>query len=271
MSDLKILVAGAAGRMGRVVMREALLTDGMDLCGGFEAAGHELLGKDLGQLAGLEPVSKYLAVGDRSCFEAAHAVIDFTAPDASIDNARLAVDAGVALVLGTTGFNAIQEEEIRRLSKRSVIVKSGNMSLGVNLIAHFVREAAARLGREFDIEIFEAHHRDKKDAPSGTALMLGAAAAKGRSTNLESEAVFTRNGLTGARPEGAIGFSVFRGGGVVGDHDVTFAAASELVTFSHRALDRSLFAKGAITAAKWTRDKTPGLYSMADVLGLPAD
>lgn len=267
MSNIKLLVAGAAGRMGRAVIREALSTPGVTIAGGFERKGAEALGRDLGPLAGLDSLGVVVEEGPHSSIRRADALIDFTAPAASLENARLAAEHGVPHIIGTTGFTAEDDAEIASLARRAVIVKSGNMSLGVNLLAELVREAAARLGPDYDIEIVEAHHRAKVDAPSGTALMLGRAAADGRGVDLSDVSVRARDGAVGARPPGAIGFAVIRGGGIIGDHDVMFAGAEETITLSHHAIDRGLFAKGAVTAAKWAIGKPPGLYSMADVLG----
>lgn len=267
MANLKLLVAGAAGKMGRAVIREALSTKGVTLAGGFDRAGSDALGRDLGPLAGLDALGIAVEAGPETAIRRADALVDFTAPEASLANARIAAENGVPLIVGTTGFSADEDNEIAALAARIAIVKSGNMSLGVNLIAELVREAASRLGPDYDIEIVEAHHRAKVDAPSGTALMLARAAAAGRGVDLESHSVRARDGAVGARPRGAIGFAVVRGGGIVGDHDVIFAGGEETITLSHRAIDRGLFAKGAIAAAKWAIGKPPGLYSMADVLG----
>lgn len=267
MPTLRLLIAGAAGRMGRAIIREALSTPGVTIAGGFERQGHEALGRDLGPLAGLDSLGVVVEPEAARALGRADALIDFTAPAASLSNARLAAKSGVAHIIGTTGFSPDDEAEIASLAKRMAIVKSGNMSLGVNLLAELVREAAARLSAEYDIEVVEAHHRAKVDAPSGTALMLARAAARGRGVDLDSNAVRTRDGAIGERPKGAIGFAVVRGGGIIGDHDVIFAGAEESLTLSHHAIDRGLFAKGAVAAAKWAVGKPPGLYSMADVLG----
>ncbi|HNS86759.1 MAG TPA: 4-hydroxy-tetrahydrodipicolinate reductase [Parvularculaceae bacterium] len=267
MANVKLLVAGAAGKMGRAVIKEALSTPGVSIAGGFERPGHEAVGKDLGPLAGLDSLGVAIEAGPEKQIARADALIDFTAPAASLSNARLAAEAGVPHIIGTTGFAAEQEEEIAALARRAAIVKSGNMSLGVNLLAALAREAAQRLGPDYDIEIVEAHHRAKIDAPSGTALLLGRAVADGRGVALEDNEIRARDGAVGARPQGAIGFAVIRGGGIIGDHDVMFAGAEETLTLSHRAIDRGLFAKGAVAAAKWAIGKPPGLYSMADVLG----
>jgi 4-hydroxy-tetrahydrodipicolinate reductase len=267
MANLRILVAGAAGKMGRAVIRQALSTPGVAIAGGFERAGSDAIGKDLGPLAGLDGLGVAVEADAEKSIRRADALIDFTAPAASLANARLAAAAGVAHIIGTTGFSAPEESEITALAEKIAIVKSGNMSLGVNLLAELVREAAARLGPDYDIEIVEAHHRAKLDAPSGTALMLARAAADGRGVTLQDHSVRTRDGAIGERPNGAIGFAVIRGGGIVGDHEVMFAGADEAIALSHRAIDRGLFAKGALAAAKWAKGKAPGLYSMADVLG----
>lgn len=265
--NLKILVAGAAGRMGRALVREALATPGVALAGGFERPGHADTGKDLGPLAGLDALGLVVEAEAGAPLRRADVVVDFTAPAATLDHARLAAAAKKPLVIGTTGFDAAGEAAIAALARDVAIVKSGNMSLGVNLLAELVREAAARLGPDYDIEIVEAHHRAKVDAPSGTALMLGRAAAAGRGVDLAASRVMTREGVIGERPKGAIGFAVVRGGGVIGDHEVMFAGPEEVIALSHRAIDRGLFARGAITAAKWVMGRPPGLYSMADVLG----
>lgn len=261
---MKLAIAGAAGKMGRALIREALSTPGVALAGGFERAGHAAIGKDLGPLAGLDGLGLLVEQGPEGALRRADALIDFTAPAATLATLRLAAAAKVPVIVGTTGFSAEEETEIAALAAATPVVKSGNMSLGVNLLAELVREAAARLGPDYDIEIVEAHHRAKTDAPSGTALMLARAAASARGIDPPDAALASR---AGARPKGAIGFAVVRGGGIVGDHEVMFAGAEETISLAHRALDRGLFAKGAVAAAKWVAGKPPGLYSMADVLG----
>lgn len=266
MANTSILVAGAGGRMGKAVVAEVLKTPGARLAGGFERSGGPHIGKDIGALAGLDAIGLAVEAEMGAGLKRAGAVIDFTAPVASLDHARAAAAEGVAHVIGTTGFSAEQEAELAAVAGDIPIVKSGNMSLGVNLLTALVEEAAAALGEDYDIEIFEAHHRHKVDAPSGTALMLGKAAAAGRGVSLgDKKADGTRGG---ARKEGDIGFSVFRGGGVVGEHKVSFAGADEIITLSHSAIDRALFARGAVKAAQWAMGRAPGLYSMRDVLGL---
>lgn len=266
MANVRMLIAGAAGKMGRAVVKEALATPGVALAGGFERPGHEAVGRDLGPLAGLDSLGIAVEPGPATAIRRADALIDFTSPAASVENARIAAAAGVPHVIGTTGFSADQTREIEALSAKNVIVRSGNMSLGVNILVELVRQTAERLGPDYDIEIIDNHHRGKVDAPSGTALLLARAAAEGRGAN-PLETIRSRDGAIGERPLGAVGFAVIRGGGVVGDHDVMFAGAQEVITLSHRAIDRGLFAKGAIAAAKWAIGKTPGLYSMQDVLG----
>lgn len=269
MTRYGILVAGAAGRMGRAVIAEILKTPGAALAGGFEKAESPLLGADIGNLAGHDALGLALAASPESAgIKRAAALIDFTAPAASIDNARAAAAAGAALILGTTGLTAAQESAIEAFAKQIPIVRSGNMSLGVNLLAALVEKAARKLCDDYDIEIVEEHHRDKRDAPSGTALMLARAAADGRGVDLAKKSVYGRSGETGARKAGDIGFAVVRGGGIVGEHRVMFAGSQEVITLSHAAIDRGLFARGAVAAAKWAIGKPPGLYSMRDVLGL---
>ena len=268
MSNNGILVAGAGGRMGKAVIAEVLRTPGAQLAGGFERADGPDIGKDMGVLAGLDAIGLKVENSVEAGLRRAGALIDFTVPAASVANARAAAAAGVAHIIGTTGLSEADEAAIREAAERTPIVKSGNMSLGVNLLAALVEDAARRLDDNFDIEIFEAHHRAKLDAPSGTALMLGAAAARGRGVDLREKAAGMTGDRRGARKEGDIGFSVFRGGGVVGDHAVSFAAMEEVITLSHSAIDRALFARGAVAAARWATGKAPGLYSMRDVLGL---
>ena len=272
MTKTAMLVAGAGGKMGRAVIGEILKTPGAALAGGFDRAGAPHLGKDLGALAGLDSIGLIVDADAGPGLARAGSLIDFTAPAASVANARAAAEVGVAHIIGTTGFSAAQEGEIRAAAARVPIVKSGNMSLGVNLLCALVEDAAGRLDDSFDIEIFEAHHREKVDAPSGTALMLGRAAARGRGVDLDEKAAGMANGgvggRTGVRRVGDIGFSVFRGGGIVGDHRVSFAAMDEILTLSHTAIDRSLFARGAVVAAQWATGRAPGLYSMRDVLGI---
>jgi 4-hydroxy-tetrahydrodipicolinate reductase len=268
MSDLRLVVVGVAGRMGQTVVRTLTATPGFTLAAALERPGSDAIGKDAGVLAGLPPLGVAVSDDPLAAFLAADAVIDFTVPAASVAFAELAAQARIVHVAGTTGCSEAQEAAFAAAARHARIVRSGNMSLGVNLVAGLVRRAAAALGEAFDIEIVEMHHRMKVDAPSGTALLLGAAAAEGRGVSLDAKAVRGRDGLTGARQPGDIGFASLRGGTVVGDHMVTFAGAFERIEIGHRAEDRSIYARGALKAARWAFDKKPGLYSMADVLGL---
>ncbi len=267
---LRIGVVGATGRMGRTLVRTVLENEGCELAGAITHAECPNVGQDAAVLAGLPPFGITVGTDATALFAACDAVLDFTQPEASVFYAQLAAQHKVAHIIGTTGFSEQQLGEIAQCAKQTVIVRSGNMSLGVNLLAALTEKVAATLGVDFDIEIVEMHHRHKVDAPSGTALLLGEAAANGRSVRLKDHAVRSRDGYTGERPEGAIGFATLRGGSVVGDHTVMFAGASERIELRHIAEDRSIFARGAVKAAQWTTGKSAGLYSMRDVLGLEA-
>ena len=266
MSDMRLIVAGAGGRMGRILVRAIADTRGLKLAGALEDGRSPLLGQDSGVLAGLPANGIKLVADAKPLFANADGIVDFTAPKASIEFAALA--AGKVHVLGTTGLNPDDEAKIKAAGKNAVIVKSGNMSLGVNLLAALTKRVAKTLGPEFDIEVLEMHHNKKVDAPSGTALMLGRAAAEGRGIDLAQHSARGRDGETGARNPGDIGFASLRGGTVVGEHSVIFAGPAERVELVHRAEDRMIFARGALKAALWARGQKPGLYSMADVLGL---
>ena len=265
---LRIGLVGAAGRMGATLVREITGRPGVCLSGATERPGAEALGRDVGSLAGLEPLGLAITADAAALFATSDVVIDFTAPAATMAHAALAAEHGVPLVIGTTGLDAGHERQLAEHARRVAMVLSGNMSLGVNLLVALTRKVAATLGPDFDIEIVEMHHRHKVDAPSGTALMLGRAAAAGRGVSLDDVADRGRDGITGARTPGAIGFAALRGGDVVGEHTVLFAADGERVELTHKATDRRLCARGAVTAALWTRTRPPGLYAMADVLGL---
>ena len=268
MADMRVVIAGAAGRMGRTLVALVKATPGMALSGALERVGSDALGRDAGELAGVGHLGVALSSDPLQAVLHADAVIDFTAPASTVELAALAAQARIAHVIGTTGLSTGDIEKIDAASRHAVIVRSGNMSLGVNLLAGLVRKVAATLGPEYDIEVVETHHKMKVDAPSGTALMLGEAAAKGRGVDLAAHSARGRDGITGARKTGDIGFASLRGGTVVGDHTVLFAGPSERIELTHRAEDRSLFAHGAIRAAAWCRGRKPGHYSMADVLGL---
>jgi 4-hydroxy-tetrahydrodipicolinate reductase len=265
--DLKIVVAGASGRMGRALVREIAQGHGVTLVGALESEGHPDLGTDAGALAGLQPNGVKLTADPLPLLAAAQGVIDFTRPMVSIMLADLAAQARIVHVIGTTGFSTNDENRIAAAANHAVIVKSGNMSLGVTLLAALVAKAAKALPN-YDIEILEMHHKMKVDAPSGTALLLGEAAAKARGIPLERHSVRGREGNTGPREEGSIGFASLRGGSVVGEHEVILAGAGERIILSHSAEDRSIFARGALAAVRWGHGKKPGLYGMTDVLGL---
>lgn len=268
MSDMRLVVAGAGGRMGRTLIQAIADSKGAVLAGALEQAGSPLLGKDAGELAGLGPNGITLTSDAAALAAKADGIIDFTIPKASVDLATVAAGAGIVHVIGTTGFSAADESAIKAASSKAVIVKSGNMSLGVNLLAALVKRVAKTLDDEFDIEIVEMHHNRKIDAPSGTALLLGQAAAAGRGVDLSQKKDAARDGHTGARKPGNIGFASLRGGTVVGEHNVIFAGPAERIELGHRAEDRMIFARGAAKAALWARGQKPGLYAMADVLGL---
>jgi 4-hydroxy-tetrahydrodipicolinate reductase len=268
MTDMRLIVAGAGGRMGRALTRVISETKGAVLAGALEAPGSDLLGKDAGVLAGL-PANGVLVSADLWTMSAnADGILDFTVPAATIANVAIAAERGLVHIIGTTGLSASDNAVIKSVTTRATVVRSGNMSLGVNLLAALVKRVAQSLDDSFDIEILEMHHNAKIDAPSGTALMLGEAAAAGRKLALEAHSARGRDGVTGARRTGDIGFASLRGGTVTGDHSVIFAGPMERIELTHRAEDRTMFAQGAVKAAMWARDKKPGLYTMADVLGL---
>ncbi len=268
---MRLAVVGAGGRMGRELIRTINEIDGAELGAAIERSGSDLIGKDAGLLAGLEENGIKITDDALAAFAAVDGVIDFTSPVSSLVYAGFAAQARIVHVIGTTGFEQKDEAAILAASRHAKIVKSGNMSLGVNLLASLVKQAAKALDiDDFDIEVVEMHHRKKVDAPSGTALLLGDAAAKGREQNLNEVSVRGRDGITGAREAGTIGFAALRGGTVIGEHSVIFAGENERIVLSHIAENRSIFARGAIKAALWAQDKPHGLYSMADVLGLEA-
>jgi 4-hydroxy-tetrahydrodipicolinate reductase len=268
MSEMRLVVVGAAGRMGRILIKAVAGAQNCRLVGAIERPGSEALGHDAGLIAGAGLLEVDVTDDPLPLFAEADAVLDFTAPPATVEFAALAAQARIVHVIGTTGLQEADFAKLEAAARHARIVQSGNMSLGVNLLAGLVRKVAATLGEDFDIEILEMHHRQKVDAPSGTAILLGEAAAKGRKIALDAHSVRTRDGHTGARRAGDIGFATLRGGTVVGDHSVIFAGSGERLELSHRAEDRSLFAGGALKAAAWAFDKKPGYYTMADVLGL---
>lgn len=263
----RIGILGCAGRMGRALTLEVLARADAELAGGVEQSSspavgtpilHPVSGADTGLRVGSDPAA---------LFEQSDVVIDFTAPMATVYHAKLAVDTKTALVVGTTGLAAADDARLDAAARDTVIVQAANFSLGVNLMLALTEDVARRLGEDFDIEILEMHHRNKVDAPSGTALALGVAAAKGRGVALDAVADRVRDGITGARTRGHIGFATLRGGNVVGDHTVIFAADNERIELTHKAGDRAIFARGAVAAALWAKGKPAGRYSMFDVLG----
>lgn len=265
---MRLVVVGAAGRMGRTLVRVIAETPGAVLAGAVDRPGIAEIGGDAGELAGLGPNGIAVVDDPLPVFAKADGVLDFTAPAATIAFVELAAQARIVHVIGTTGLSTEDEARIKAAARHAVVVKSGNMSLGVNLLAVLVRQAAKALDADFDIEVLEMHHRHKVDAPSGTALLLGRAAAEGRGIDLDANSVRTRDGHTGARKRGDIGFATLRGGSVVGEHSVILAGEGEVIEITHKAADRAIFARGAVKAALWGRGRKPGLYSMADVLGL---
>ena len=269
MSDMGLVVVGAAGRMGQALIRAIHTMPGARVVGAVERAGSDYLGRDVGEIAGLGPINVSISDDPLPVFARADGVLDFTAPAATVEFAGYAAQARIVHVIGTTGCSADDDARIEAAARHATIVKSGNMSLGVNMLAVLVEKAAKALeGDAFDIEVVEMHHRHKVDAPSGTALLLGQAAADGRSIDLAENSVRVRDGHTGPRPAGPIGFATLRGGSVIGEHKVIFAGEGERIELTHIAQDRMNFAMGAVTAAKWAEGKAPGLYSMRDVLGL---
>lgn len=269
LAPMRLVVTGASGRMGKALIRAIADNPATILSGAIVREGSPLVGQDAGEMAGTGKNGIIISADPLPAFAEAEGVLDFTTPATSLIYAALAAQARIVHVIGTTGCSEDDEEKIRAAARHAKIIKSGNMSLGVNLLSALVEQAARALpSSAFDIEILEMHHKHKVDAPSGTALLLGEAAAKGRDINLNDHSVRVRDGHTGAREDGTIGFATLRGGSVIGEHSVMFAGASERITLTHQAQDRSVFAEGAVSAVLWGRDKKPGLYSMRDVLGL---
>ena len=262
------IVTGASGRMGRMLIDEVLGHGGLALAAVLERPGHAWAGLDLGEALGRAALGVPVLEDPLEAFRAADIVLDFTTPEASVAHAALAAQARAVHVIGTTGFSAEHLPALEAAARHSVQVRAGNMSLGVNLLVSLTRKVAAALDESFDIEIVETHHRQKVDAPSGTALMLGHAAAEGRGKRLDDIAERGRDGLTGARADGAIGFASLRGGDVVGEHEIVLAGTGERVVLGHVATDRRIFAKGALKAGLWGLGRAPGTYGMVDVLGI---
>lgn len=263
-----IVVTGASGRMGQMLIETINASDKARLVGAIERTGHPWVGQDVGEAMGGAGLGVRVLDDPLEAFAKAQAVVDFTAPEATLEFAALAAQARAVHVIGTTGMSDTQIARLEPASRHAVIVRAGNMSLGVNLLTQLTKKVAAALDEDYDIEIIEAHHNQKVDAPSGTALMLGQAAADGRGVSLSDVSDRGRDGITGARKRGDIGFTAIRGGDIIGEHDVLFAAAGERITLRHVASDRSVFARGALKAALWGQGKSPGQYDMLDVLGL---
>lgn len=265
---MKIGVVGAAGRMGQMLLKEIIATDGAEIAGGTEVPGSPAVGRDLGDFIGSDGAGHIIGDDAAALFAASDVVIDFTVPVATVGHARLAAENDTALVIGTTGMSDDQQAIVDAAATRVAMVQAGNMSLGVNLLTQVTKQVAAALGIEWDVEVVEMHHRHKIDAPSGTALMLGRAAAEGRDQDHDQVMQSGRHGETGARRQGDIGYAALRGGMVVGDHTVIFASDNERIELTHKASDRSLFAAGAVRAALWLKGQAPARYDMLDVLGL---
>ena len=263
-----IVITGASGRMGQMLIKTVMASDRCHLSGVLERTGHAWVGQDIGTAMGGATMGVTVSDDALDVFASAQAIIDFTAPAATVTFAGLAAQARAVHVIGTTGLSDADLKAIDAAARHAVIVRAGNMSLGVNLLTKLTEKVAAALDDDFDIEIIEAHHNQKVDAPSGTALMLGEAAASGRGVKLSEVSDSGRDGITGARKRGDIGFAAIRGGDIVGEHDVLFAAAGERITLRHVATDRAVFARGALKAALWGQNKAPGAYDMMDVLGL---
>lgn len=269
MTDLPgIAVTGASGRMGRMLIRTVTENPAVKLVGAVERKGHDWAGRDVGVAMGGTELGVVVTDDPLDAFAKAQVILDFTTPEATLDFAALAAQARAVHVIGTTGMTDAQIAALEPAARHAVIVRAGNMSLGVNLLVQLTRQVAAALDEDFDIEVIEAHHNQKVDAPSGTALMLGEAAAQGRGVALGDVADRGRDGITGARKRGDIGFTAIRGGDIVGEHDVMFAAPGERIILRHVASDRGLFARGALKAALWGLGQRPGHYDMLDVLGL---
>lgn len=268
MSGMRIVVVGAGGRMGRTLITKVLETPGISVSAAIDLEKSSVIGEDIGRLVGRNEFGISVSDDPVTAFADADGVLDFTSPQATVQYVELSAQARIVHVIGTTGFTESDERKIEAASRHARIVKSGNMSLGVNLLAGLVKQAARSLDEEYDIEILEMHHRHKVDAPSGTAKLFGQSAALGRGIELKERSILERVGQTGIRTVGDIGFATLRGGTVVGSHAVVFAGQGEVIELSHKAEDRGIFALGAIKAAIWAKDKSPGLYSMSDVLGL---
>jgi len=268
MTKMRLAVMGASGRMGKELSMAVLNHPDTEIAGATEMPGSPAIGTDIGTLNNVPALGVSIQEDPIDLFTKVDGILDFTSPAATLKFAELAAQARIVHVIGTTGLSPEDEEKLEAASRHARIIKAGNMSLGVNLLAALTKKVAATLDEHFDIEIVEMHHKHKVDAPSGTSLMLGQAAADGRKVSLDDKSVRVRDGLTGPRQDGDIGFASLRGGTVAGDHTIIFAGPGERIELTHKADDRGIFANGAVKAALWGQDKAPGLYSMADVLGL---
>jgi 4-hydroxy-tetrahydrodipicolinate reductase len=268
MAGTRIGVIGCGGRMGRMLVADIVASEGCDLAGGAAKPGSAAIGRDLGEMAGIGRIGIAAIQDAGQVLRDSDVAIDFTTPAATAAHAALAAELGRSLVVGTTGLSGEQESAIRRAAERVPIVWAANTSLGINLLFGLVEQVAARLGPEWDIEIVEMHHRGKVDAPSGTALALGRSAAAARGARFDEVAQRGRDGITGPRKPGAIGFAALRGGDNIGEHHVLFAGLGESLELAHRATNRAIYAKGAVRAARWLVGRPPGLYGMKEVLGL---
>jgi 4-hydroxy-tetrahydrodipicolinate reductase len=268
MVDMKIGIIGAGGRMGQACIRQVTETDGCVVVAAADLSGSPLIGVDAGETAGAGTLGVAVTDDPEAVIAVADTIIEFTLPGPSVEHAGLTAEAGVAHIIGTTGTTAEQDDALRVAGEKTVIMHAPNMSLAVNLLFSLTKQVSSALNDDFDIEIFEMHHKHKVDAPSGTAVALGGAAALGRGVNIDDVAQWAREGITGERKRGDIGFAALRGGNVVGDHTVTFAAGDERLEISHKAQSRQIFARGAVHAALWSEDQMPGFYTMFDVLGI---
>ncbi len=264
---MRIIITGASGRMGRMLVKAVALTTDATLVGATERVASAYIGKDAGLMLGIDALDVDVVDDLNECAEA-DVLIDFTAPEPCLKHAAFVAQKGMAMVVGTTGFDATQQQQLDALLQHSPTVVAANYSVGVNLALNLIQQAASVLNADYDAEIYEAHHKHKVDAPSGTALAMGKALAAGREVDFDEKAVFSREGITGARETGAIGFSVVRGGNIVGDHQAMFISDEERIEINHFAVDRMVFAKGAVRAALWLTHQGAGRYDMQDVLGL---
>jgi len=264
---MKVIVTGASGRMGRMLVRAISESEDAELAGATERSGSEFIGSDAGQIAGVGALGITL-VDDINSLPRGDVLIDFTSPEATMQHAGFVAKHGMRMVIGTTGHSVSQLQDLRNTLITCPSVIAANYSVGVNLALQLIRQAAQVLGSEYDAEIFEAHHKHKKDAPSGTALAMGRTLAWGRGVDFDKAAVFAREGITGERETGSTGFSVVRAGNIVGEHKAMFVSGEERIEIGHIASDRMVFAKGAVRAAHWLMDQRAGWYGMEHVLGL---